>query len=108
MKSKHSIVIVFVTAPNLRVARKLAKTILETRLAACANLLPKIESHYRWQGKVETASEVLMILKTTHAQVSKLEKCVLENHPYDTPEFVVLSAVSGNKRYFKWINDSVK
>lgn len=106
MKSKNKIVIILVTAPDLKVARHLARIILRKRLAACANLLPKIESHYWWQEKIETAAEILMILKTTRTQVDKLEKCVLENHPYDTPEFVVLSAASG-ERYFNWINDSV-
>ena len=96
-----------VTAPDLKVARKLAKIILNSRLAACANLLPKIESHYWWQGKLETSAEVLMILKTSRSRLKKLEKCVLENHPYDTPEFIVLKLDSGTKRYLDWIDDSV-
>ncbi len=99
--------IVLVTTPNLKAARKLTKIILQARLAACANLIPKIESHYWWRGKLERAAEILILFKTTKVGVGKLEKCVLENHPYDTPEFVVLSAASGNRRYFDWIADSV-
>lgn len=104
----NDFVIALVTAPDLKVARKLSKIILTSRLAACANLVPKIESHYWWKGKLETADEVLMILKTTRSRLRKLEKCVLENHPYDTPEFSVLKLDGGTKRYLEWIGDSVK
>jgi len=107
MKTKNQFVIALVTAPDLKVARKLAKIILQSRLAACANLIPKIESHYWWRGKIEKGNEVLMILKTTQARLAKLEKCVLENHPYDMPEFIVLPIVSGNKKYLDWISESV-
>ena len=108
IQTSNNFAIVLVTTPNLKVARKLARIILQARLAACANLVPEIESHYRWQGKLETNIEVLMMIKTTHARLKKLEKCVLENHPYDTPEFIVLPNASGNKRYLTWIKDSVK
>lgn len=108
MKAKSQFAIVLVTTPDLKTARKLAKIILQKRLAACANLIPKVESHYLWKNKIESATEALMILKTTTARLPQLQKCVLENHPYDTPEFVVLSVNSGNKRYLDWITDSVK
>ena len=101
-------VLVLVTAPDLKVARKLAKIILQSRLAACANLIPKIESHYWWKNKIESSTEVLMILKTTSARLTKLEKCVLATHPYDTPEFIVLPISSGNKKYLDWIFESVR
>lgn len=108
MKAKGQFAVVLVTAPDLKVARKLARIILESRLAACANLLPKIESRYWWQGRLETSAEIQMILKTTHARLKELEKCVVKNHPYDTPEFIVLPDVSGNKRYLSWIKESVR
>ncbi|HEU5123154.1 MAG TPA: divalent-cation tolerance protein CutA [Verrucomicrobiae bacterium] len=95
--------IVLVTAPGLKVARTLARKALQARLAACANLIPKIESHYWWQGKIERSSEVLILFKTTNAQIKPLEKLILAAHPYDTPEFVVLTLSSGNQRYLKWI-----
>lgn len=107
-KPTNYFLIALVTAPNLKAARKLAKIILQSHLAACANLVPKIESHYWWNGKLEESAEVLMILKTTQAHLAKLEKCVLENHPYDTPEFVVLQIASANKNYLDWILDSVR
>ena len=69
--------------------------------------LPKLESHYWWQGKIETDAEVLMLLKTTRTRLSALEKLILARHPYDTPEFLVLPLDAGTSRYLKWIKDSV-
>lgn len=97
-----------VTAPNKKVARRLVKIILQKRLAACVNLVPKIESHYWWKNKIESATEVLMILKTTVIRLPQLQKCILENHPYETPEFVVLPVSSGNKKYLDWVASSVQ
>lgn len=105
--SKSGNVIVLVTAPDLKVARKLARAALKARLVACANLIPKIESHYRWRGSIESSGEVLLILKTTRPRLAALEKLVIVQHPYDTPEFLVLPIVSGNRRYLKWLADSV-
>jgi periplasmic divalent cation tolerance protein len=95
--------IVLVTAPDLKTARRLARVALKARLIACANLIPRIESHYRWQGKIERGSEVLMILKTTQRCVAKLEKLIIAAHPYDTPEFVVIDLCGGNRRYLEWL-----
>ena len=100
--------IVLVTAPDGKVARKLAKACLAEHTAACVNIVPRLESHYWWQGKVERGNELLLVIKTTAARLGALEKCVLANHPYDTPEFVVLPISSGNRRYLEWIADSVK
>jgi periplasmic divalent cation tolerance protein len=99
--------VVLVTAPDLKTARKLAKGALQKRLAACANLIPKIESHYWWKGKVEQGNEVLILFKTTTKQLPHFEKFILENHPYDTPEFVVLKLTVGNTRYLRWLDASV-
>jgi periplasmic divalent cation tolerance protein len=95
--------IALVTAPDMKTARRLARAALEARLVACANLIPRVESHYRWQGKMERGSEVLMILKTTAKCLGKLEKLIIAKHPYDTPEFVVLDLRGGNKKYLKWV-----
>jgi periplasmic divalent cation tolerance protein len=100
--------IVLVTAPDLKVARKLTKAALEARLVACGNLIPKLESHYWWQGKLEHSAEVLILFKTTSVKLKALEKIILANHPYDTPEFVVLPLTAGNERYLQWVTDSVK
>jgi len=106
MKSAAKFSIVLVTAPDLKTARLLAKAALRERLIACANLIPKIESHYRWQGKIEAGSEVLLILKTTKSKLAALEKLVLSRHPYDTPEFLVLPLSAGGKKYLDWLADS--
>lgn len=95
--------IVLVTAPDLKTARRLAKAALTERLIACANLVPQLESHYRWQGKLEQSAEVLMVMKTTVARLAALEKLVLTKHPYDTPEFVVLNLTGGTRRYLVWL-----
>ena len=108
MKSTSGICIVLVTAPDLKVARKLAKAALETRLIACANLIPKLESHYWWGGKIESGVEVLMLLKTTTRRLQALEKVIVANHPYDTPEFIVLPVRRGNKRYLAWLENAVQ
>lgn len=106
MRSAHSLLVVLVTAPDIGVARKIAKAAVGARLAACANIVPGIESHYWWQGKLDTGAEVLIIFKTTTGALPKLEKIVLENHPYDTPEIISLPIKSGNARYLKWLISS--
>src|SRR5262249_32748583 len=96
-----------VTMPDFKTARSLAKAALESRLAACANLLPGIESHYWWKGKRAKDTEVLVIFKTTTQRLAGFEKLILAEHPYDTPEFIVLPLIKGNKRYLDWLRNSV-
>ncbi|HZV35433.1 MAG TPA: divalent-cation tolerance protein CutA [Verrucomicrobiae bacterium] len=107
MKPGH-FVLTLVTAPNLKVARQLAQAALRAKLIACANLMPKIESHYWWQGKIESGNEVLLFMKTTRKHLAALEKLIIEKHPYDTPEFLVVPLAAGNARYLKWMDDSLK
>ena len=103
MKSATKFAVVLVTAPNLKTARALSKAALQARLIACANLVPKIESHYWWQGKIESSTEVLLVLKTQKSKLAALEKLILAKHPYDTPEFIVLPLSVGNKKYLDWL-----
>ena len=103
MKPAAKFAIVLVTAPDTKTARALAKAALSARLIACANLVPKIESHYRWQGKIESSAEVLLILKTQKSKLAALEKLVLAKHPYDTPEFLVLPVSAGSNKYLDWL-----
>ena len=103
MKSATKFAVVLVTTPDLKTARALAKAALQARLIACANLIPKIESHYWWHGKIESGTEVLMVLKTQRSKLAALEKLVLTRHPYDTPEFLVLPLSKGSDRYLKWL-----
>src|SRR5688572_29097554 len=103
MKSAREFSIVLVTAPDMKTARALAKAALQARLIACANLVPRIESHYWWQDKIESGNEVLLILKTTRKRLAALENLILAKHPYDTAEFLVLPLHSGTKRYLDWL-----
>ena len=102
MKLGTGIALVWVTAPDLKVARRLARAALDARLVACANLVPNLQSHYWWQGKLESAREVLILFKTTTRRLAALEKLVLALHPYDTPEFVALPVRQVNQRYLAW------
>lgn len=101
-------VLALVTAPDMKTARRLARAALQERLIACANLFPKVESHYWWQRKIERSDEVMLVLKTTKRQLGALEKLVVANHPYDSPEFVVIRVAGGNKRYLDWLAGSVR
>jgi periplasmic divalent cation tolerance protein len=106
MKPGTKFAIVLVTAPDLKTARVLAKAALRAQLIACANLIPKIESHYWWRGKIESGAEVLLVLKTQKSKLAALEKLVLAQHPYDTPEFLVLPLSAGNKKYLDWLKSN--
>jgi len=97
---------VLVTTPDIKTARALAQAALEERLIACANLVPRVESHYRWQGKLERSAEVLMLMKTPAARLAALERFVLARHPYDTPEFIVLPITRGSRGYLEWLEQA--
>ncbi|MEW6305330.1 MAG: divalent-cation tolerance protein CutA [Verrucomicrobiota bacterium] len=107
MKNDSRFVVALVTAPDLKTARKLARAALAARLAACVNIVPRLESHYWWQGKLERGAELLMVIKTRRAKVAALQKTILANHPYDTAEFIVLPINAGSRKYLDWISASV-
>ena len=96
-------VVALVTAPDEDTAASLARAFVESRLAACVNLVPRIRSIYRWQEKVEDEAEVLMLVKTRRALVAALQARLLELHPYDTPELLVLPVEHGAPGYLAWI-----
>jgi periplasmic divalent cation tolerance protein len=108
LNSGREIAVVFITAPDRRTARALATSALRHRLAACVNLLPGVESHYWWQGKLELGKEVLLILKTTKRLLPALAARIFAEHPYDTPEFVVLPVNRISQRYAQWLCGSVE
>lgn len=98
--------IALVTVPTLKVGRQLVGAILQARLAACVNIIARVESHYWWQGKLERSAECLLLIKTKRAKLAALEQCVLDNHPYDTPEFLVVDITAGNPKYLQWLAES--
>ena len=99
-------VIVLTTFPVEGDAASLAETLVAERLAACVNLLPPMQSVYRWQGNVEQAAERQLIIKTTAASVDRLQARLMELHPYDVPEFLVLTVSDGSEPYLRWLEES--
>jgi periplasmic divalent cation tolerance protein len=108
MPRRGEYVIALVTAPDRRTARELARVALSPKLAACVNIIPRVESHYWWKGKLEKGSELLLVLKSARNKVVPLQKAILKAHPYDTAEFIVLGIESGSKHYLRWIGESVR
>jgi periplasmic divalent cation tolerance protein len=99
--------VILVTFPDAETARRIVTTLVEERLAACGNLVPGVESIYRWQGAVETASEVLVLLKTENSRYEALESRLKELHPYEVPECLALTVAEGSLPYLRWLNESV-
>ena len=98
--------IVFTTWPDIEKARAAAHKLVEEKLVACANLVPAMESIYRWQGKVETSAEVLVIFKTTSACYPMVESRIRELHTYEVPEILSLRAADGLPSYLRWVTES--
>lgn len=95
--------VLLVTAPDLECARALARGLVERRLAACVNLVPGLESIYRWQGAIESAKEVLLVVKTGAARVGEIERFLAAEHPYDVPECIALEPASVERSYLAWL-----
>lgn len=95
--------IVLTTAGSQEEARKIAHTLVERKLAACVNIVPQIESVYRWQGKVENATEWLLIIKTQAAIFARVCDAVKELHSYELPECVMIEISGGSQEYLGWI-----
>jgi periplasmic divalent cation tolerance protein len=100
--------LVLVTVPNRRTGEKLSKGLVGNRLAACVNVVPGLRSRYRWKGKVETAREELLLIKTTQAKLKKLTDWVRKNHPYTVCETIALPITAGNPAYLRWIEKEVQ
>jgi len=99
---------VFLTAPNGEEATRLADLLIGAQLAACVQILPEMESVYRWQGKIERQSEILLIVKTAAGKFADLEREVRALHSYETPEIVAVPIVAGSNPYLEWLIASVK
>jgi len=95
--------IVLVTCGRISEARQIARSVVEQRLAACVNIVSApVESVYRWKGRVESAKEFLLIIKTSRRNLARLERRIVELHSYDLPEFLVLTA-GGSAQYLRWL-----
>jgi periplasmic divalent cation tolerance protein len=96
-------IIVFMTASNGEEAARLADMLVGAHLAACVQILPEMESVYRWQGKIERTPEILLLAKTTKSKFEELEREVRALHSYDTPEIIAVPVVAGSARYLEWL-----
>jgi len=101
------ILTVFVTVPDVEVAERLGRTLVDERLAACANIVQDVLSVYRWEGEVRRDSEALVIMKTTADGLAALEARAIELHPYDVPEVLALPVVGGHGPYMDWVRTEV-
>ena len=104
----EEVLLVFSTFPDVESARKIARILVEEKLAACVNLLPQIESLYRWKGEIESAHEVLAVVKTTIGKYQQLELRIRALHGYEVPEIVALRPQDGLPDYLNWIVESVQ
>lgn len=99
-------VIALSTFPAGADAARLARTLVEERLAACVNILPAMTSIYRWKDGIEQDPEHQLVMKTTRTRIASLWERLRELHPYDVPEFVVIPIIDGHEAYLKWIGES--
>jgi periplasmic divalent cation tolerance protein len=97
--------IVFTTCPDATVAENLARALVDEGLAACTNILPGLRSIYRWQGKTETADEVLVLIKTTATHYRDVEQRILALHPYELPEIITVPVLNGLAPYLAWLEN---
>ena len=107
-KQKPDYCIAIITCPSKKEAVKIKGLLLDNRLVACVNIIEGVNSFFWWQGKTETASEIMLLAKTTRAKFKKIIACVTKVHPYDVPEIIAIPIIDGNKPYFDWIDDSLK
>jgi periplasmic divalent cation tolerance protein len=99
----EQILIVMTNLPNAQAAEAIASTLVQARLAACVNMLPAVQSVYRWQGKVERATEVTLLIKTTQQHYAALEAAIRAAHPYELPEVIALPVTTGLPSYLQWV-----
>ena len=106
MKSAESYRAVLVTAGSEEEGARIARALVDERLAACVNIVPRIRSIYRWRGAVEDEAETLLVIKTSAASLEKLEARVRELHSYEVPEIIALPLDSGSAPYLDWLGEN--
>ena len=100
--------VVLITTPTLRESRAIGKILVKEKLAACANIIPRVESVFFWQGRVHQEGEALMVVKTRRAAFGRLVKRVKSLHSYSVPEVIALPIVGGSKEYLRWIQETAR
>jgi periplasmic divalent cation tolerance protein len=101
-------ILILTNLPDEQCAHSLARTLVESKLAACINILPSVQSIYRWQGVIEEAIEVTLVIKTTRTRYAEIEHAIEENHPYEVPEIIGLPVIEGLPKYLAWIAQETK
>lgn len=101
-------IVVFMTAANGEEAARLAEMLVGAHLAACVQILPEMESVYRWEGKIERQSEILLLAKTTRSKFDELEREVRALHSYETPEIIAVPVTVGSTPYLQWLDTGLK
>jgi periplasmic divalent cation tolerance protein len=104
---KINFIVVLITAKDKKEATKIANGLLETKLIACANIIDGVQSLFRWQGRIDSSKEVLLVLKTKKTLFKKVMIKVKSLHSYQTPEIIALPVVEGSEDYLDWISSSV-
>jgi periplasmic divalent cation tolerance protein len=99
-------IVILVTAGNKKEAKKIASVLIGEKLAACVNIIGGVDSLFRWQGKIDSAKEVLLVIKTRKPLMGKLIKKVKSLHSYEVPEIIALPIIGGDKKYLSWLNES--
>ena len=99
------VAVVYTTVDNIQDARKIAHTLVDEQLVACVNIIPNVESVYRWKGKTEEENEIVLFAKTTDSNVKKTIKRIKSLHTYELPDIIVLPIIGGLKDYLDYIND---
>ena len=101
----NNVCIVLCTCPNDEAAERISSAIVEARLAACVNIVKAIQSVFRWDEKIQSENETLMIIKTVSSRYSELESMLQEVHPYDVPEILMIPVGAGSPPYLSWVMD---
>ena len=104
----QDVLLVLTNVPDDASAHIIARNVVESRLAACVNVLPAVRSVYQWQGKVEEATEVTMLIKSTQDRYADLEAAIKAMHPYDVPEIIAVSVAAGLPAYLNWVLSETK
>lgn len=102
---ENIVAVVYTTVNNTKNARKIARALVEEKLVACVNIVPKIESIYRWKGNIEKGHECILLAKTTEKQVKKTIQRIRELHTYELPDIIVLPIIGGLKEYLNYLVD---
>ncbi len=104
--SATGVCVILVTCPSRLVGERIGRAVVESRLAACVNILSGVRSIYRWEGKIQRDSEVLLLIKTRRGRLAALQRTVKSLHPYTVPEIIALPVTAGSAAYLAWVKRS--